>query len=160
MNVLGLQISIKDWKGFYIACLLFVLQFAYYQMQGLLMFYVENTPFLKSFLLSFPVNHWQIIVFSFDIVVHACFSVVIIYFLHKNRKSTMLVVYMSIILFLVFALLGITAKYSGNIVVGSIFVNTMRFLASPFKTIFSIPALMLKHDDAHTEPVIGEGVKN
>lgn len=145
MKVLGLDFEVNDKRGFYTACLLFLLQFIYFQFQDSLIEIIDkDLPSLKEFLLFLPFHDVKAAVRCFNIIVHALFSIVIVWFLHKDKRNTMLVVYMSIALFAFYIAVNAVEKYTGAFVAQLITVRVGAFLASPFKTIFSIPALLLR----------------
>lgn len=155
MKVLGLDFEVKDKTGFYIACTLFLLQFIYFQFQESLIGIVKyDLPQLRDLLLLLPVTDLTAAVRCIDIMVHALFSIAIVWFLHKDRRSTMLVVYMSIVLFMVYVVVNVVEWYTGGMVMDMLCTTIRTFLASPFKTIFSIPALLLRQPEATREHTI------
>lgn len=146
MKILGLSFEVDDKRGFYIACTLFLLQFVYFQFQdSLIRIISENAPRLERVLVSLPFRSLPVAVRYFNIVAHAIFSIVIVWFLHKDKRDTLLVVYLSIGLLLFYVAVHAVEKYTGAYVAQLITVRIGAFLASPFKTIFSIPALLLRH---------------
>lgn len=92
----------------------------------------------------------------YNIIVHALFSIAIVWFLHKDRRDTLLVVYMSIGLLLFYVAVNAVEKYTEAFVAQLITVRIGAFLASPFKTIFSIPALLLRHPEEEKAPMANE----
>ena len=87
MKVLGLDFEVKDKSGFYIASTLFLLQFVYFQFQESLIGIIEyDLPQVRDLLLLLPVTDLTAAVRCIDIFVHALFSVVIVWFLHKDRQ--------------------------------------------------------------------------
>ncbi|MEQ9440071.1 MAG: hypothetical protein RIG62_13535 [Cyclobacteriaceae bacterium] len=148
MKIIGLSFEVRDKQGFYIACTLFLLQFIYFQFQESLIEIIDNDmPRLRELLLLLPVTDLKAVVHCFDIIVHALFSIAIVWFLHKDKNSTLLVAYMSILLFMFYVVVNVIEKYTGGLIIQLITVTVRNFLASPFKTIFSIPALLLKHGE-------------
>ena len=152
MKVLGLSFEVKDKQGFYVACALFLLQFIYFQFQDSLVAIIDTHALqLKNVLLSLPFHDLKAAVRFYNIIVHALFSIVIVWFLHKDRRNTLLVTYLSIGLLLFYVAVNAAEKYTGAFVAQLITVRIGAFLASPFKTIFSIPALLLRHPEVEEE---------
>ncbi len=152
MRVLGLSFEVNDKRGFYTACAVFLLQFVYFQFQDSLIGIInENAPQLENFLVSLPFRSLKVAVRYFNIVVHALFSIAIVWFLHKNQDDTLWVVYLSIGLILFYIGVHAVEKFTGAYVAQLITVRIGTFLASPFKTIFSIPALLLRHNEKTEE---------
>lgn len=152
MKILGLSFEVEDKKGFYTACALFLLQFVYFQFQDSLGEIISvNTPKLENFLVELPFRSLPVAVRYINIVVHAFFSIAIVWFLHKNKSDTLLVVYLSIGLLLFYIGVHAVEKYTGAFVAQLITVRIGAFLASPFKTIFSIPALLLRQTEKAEE---------
>ncbi|MEK6481679.1 hypothetical protein WJR50_29310 [Catalinimonas sp. 4WD22] len=137
----------KNKKGVFIAVLLFILQFVYFQMQDVVLENVlvlfssrawEERPFL---LINHPENLFKLL----HVFVHAIFSIAIVWYLFRDRQSTWLVVYLSVILLSTYLITNLVAKAWGLFVIDVISTKIYLFIASPFKTIFSIPALKIKH---------------
>ena len=152
MKILGLSFEIEDRPGFYTACALFLLQFVYFQFQDSLIEIIsQSAPRLERELISLPFRSVPVAVRYFSIVVHALFSIAIVWFLHKNRRDTLWVVHLSIGLLLFYVAVHAVEKFTGAYVVQLITVRIGAFLASPFKTIFSIPALLIRHTEKKEE---------
>lgn len=139
----------ENTKGIAVAISLFVMQFVYYQLQdyvleGFLQFLpgggTEGWDFLA-------VNQIATLLSLFHIFVHAAFSVLIVHYLYRDIQSTWLVFYFSIILFAVFLLTHFLGKVFDFFIFNIISTKIHLFIASPFKTIFSIPSLKLREDE-------------
>ena len=155
MRVAGLTFEVEDKRGFYVACGLFLLQFVYFQFQDSLIDIIAvHAPQLEDALLRLPFHDLKAAVRFHNIIVHALFSIVIVWFLHKDRRDTLLVVYMSVGLLLFYIAVNAVEKYTGAFVAQLITVRVGAFLASPFKTIFSIPALLLRHPEMTEEKAV------
>lgn len=156
MKVIGLDIKINDKRGFYIACLLFLLQFVYFQFQESFVGIIAiKMPLLAKLLLTLPVADLTASVRCLHIIMHALFSIAIVWFLHKDKGSTMLVVYMSAILFVLYVIVQMVERYTEALVIELLSVTMRNFLTSPFKTIFSVPALFLRNTENVGEQTTG-----
>lgn len=134
-------------SGVLIAIALFILQFVFYQMQGSIQ---DNlSPLIKGIegvqVLGITINNAGNAVILLPIAVHTLFSVVIIWFLYKDREGTKVVLYISLILIVLYLVTLYIGKVSEFYPIQSASVGLKFFLASPFKTIFSIPMLKIKH---------------
>jgi hypothetical protein len=135
--------KVKSREGVVIASCLFVLQFIYYQFQGYLD--APLVSMIPAYIVDLThVNNPRQLGNILHIIVHASFSVVIVHFLYANRSSTLFVVRMSVLLISVFAVLYILRIFLHADVIKIAASNLLMFLATPFKTIFSIPALKLQ----------------
>ena len=135
--------------GVAIAVVLFVLQMAYYQMQGVIG--DTLTGFLpqqgEAGIPALGINSMKSLVYLIHIGVHAAFSIVIVWFLYKDKSGTMLVFYISLALVAVYVITNLIGKLVDFFTINIISTEILAFISSPFKTIFSVPMLKIKHPD-------------
>lgn len=135
--------SPKNKQGVAVAIALFVLQFVYFQFQGNL-----NKPVVslipESLIQMTHVNDPLQLASLLHILVHALFSIIIVHYLYANKQSTMFVIKMSLVLIFLFGLLYTSRIFLSSDVIRIAASNLLMFLSTPFKTIFSIPALRLQ----------------
>jgi hypothetical protein len=150
-------------RGVIIAIIFFVLQMLYYQLQGNLTDYLASfLPHQGNFAIPLlKVNNAKTLFYLPHIIVHALFSIVIVWYLYKDKSGTMVVVYISIALLALYLLTHATSKIVDFFTVNIISRQILDFISSPFKTIFSIPMLKIKHpnDSYHEKQIVEESAE-
>lgn len=139
----------ENLSGVLIASLLFVLQFAYFQMQDVILQPLAGQlSFLNgSQIAGITINQAVNVLRLVPLGMHALFSVVIVWFLYKDWSGTKVVINISILLILLYLITNVLGKFIDEPYIGITSTNLHLFLASPFKTILSIPMLKIKHQD-------------
>lgn len=128
------------WAGF-----IFIAQLVYYQFQNQIQLNLTDY-FIINQAISFPlINNPSSILNLLQVLIHALFSIFIVDFLYRERDSTMLIFYLSLILLFTYIITNLLTKFTGIVVFDVISTTIYFFIASPFKTIFSIPMLHLKN---------------
>ena len=137
------QLDSRTQLRYLVAGFLFLVQFAYYQFQNQIgAAFMDLLP--SWFWDIVPVNHPTSMAMLLHIFVHAAFSIVIVRFMYADKSHTVFVVWLSVFLLLLCSLVyGIRIFYPVKLL-EIISINLLILISSPFKTIFSLPALKLK----------------
>lgn len=134
---------------------MFVLQFVYFQFQNSLSEAVA--PLVSG--IRFPgLDQPENLLNLLHVAVHAVFSIFVIELLYQKKHNTWFVVKMSVGLAALYIACNLASKLLAAPVLDTISTKILFFIASPFKTIFSIPALLLTHDESSpSDPPPKEG---
>jgi succinate dehydrogenase hydrophobic anchor subunit len=145
-------------QGVIIAISLFVIQLAYFHIQGELLnewatnFFGAKSKYTGEIaILGYTFNHASSFLGLINIIVHAGLSILIIWQLYKDPFNTRFVIILSLVLILGYLGLYAAGKLTGALTFQMMSNKIRYFLSSPLKTIFSIPALKVRDEEVEED---------